>query len=624
LQWFVGPGAEVVAGLFTSPASDLTLQDLAVEIRDGVLAWLSDIKILSAEDVQLSTGQEAWTSTATAKREDGSALKISITTALNGGRAYTLFAFGEPDQFDERLQEVTQLADSLSLTAPKLYGIARDQSLVLAGGESTNPREYDPATTHGSGDKLAYSGLVSFDPQLNLVADLAAGWEISPDGKTYTFHLRPDARFHNGKPVTAQDVIYSWERAADPRTNSDTVLTYLGDIVGVKEKHDGQADSISGLKAIDEHTLQVTIDAAKPYFLLKLTYPTAFVVDRENVESDAEWYRAPNGTGPYRLARWDSFKSILYERNNDYYLEPAKIPYIIYQLFSGVPLRLYEAGDIDLSGVGGNDLARFTDPDEPLSKQLINGVSLCTGMIIFDNQQPPFDDPKVRRAFTQAFDRDKYIDIVLENDALPAQGTMPPGLPGYNLDLKAPPYDPDQARQLLADSKYGSAGTMPAIVFTTSGNGSDIGRHVAALAQMWQQNLGVTITVENIEPDKYTDLMHSGQHGQIFTGGWCADYPDPENFTDALFHTSAQQNQSNYSNPQVDALLEQARTEQDVAKRLTLYQQAEQQIVDDAPVIFTAHSLSHVLVKPHVKGYVLTPIGVPLERYLSIDASHMK
>jgi oligopeptide transport system substrate-binding protein len=247
--------------------------------------------------------------------------------------------------------------------------------LVLAGGESTNPREYDPATTHGSGDKLAFSGLVAFDPQLSLVPDLALGWDISPDGQTYTLHLRPDARFHNGKPVTAHDVVYSWERAANPVTNSDTVLTYLGDIVGVPEVRNGQANHISGLQVIDDHTLQVIIDAPQPYFLLKLTSPTAFVLDRANVESGPDWYRSPNGTGPYRLARWESFKWLLYERNDDYHLEPPQIPDVIFQLYSGSPLRLYESGEIDVTGVGGNNLSRFTDPDEPMSQELLNGAS---------------------------------------------------------------------------------------------------------------------------------------------------------------------------------------------------------------------------------------------------------
>ena len=138
---------------------------------------------------------------------------------------------------------------------------------------------------------------------------------------------------------------------------------------------------------------------------------------------------------------------------------------------------------------------------------------------------------------------------------------------------------------------------------------------------MWQQNLGVSITVENLEPDRYLDELYAGKHGQLFDQGWCADYPDPENFADALFHTGAQQNLGHYSNPALDTLLEQARVEQDVNHRIQLYQQAEQIIVDDAPALFTIHHLSYVLVKPYIQGYVLTPIDIALERYLWIDPS---
>ncbi len=623
IQWFVGPGGKVIAGILSGSAGNDSLESTAGQIRDAVLNGLTNIKMTSDEATSIN-GYEAWTSIVTAQRDDGSQLKVNITSILNGGQLYTAFTFGAPADFDAHADEIQQFLNGIETEKPRLFGLPRDQALVQAGGESRNPRNYDPATTHGSGDKLVFSGLVSFDPKLNLVPDLAESWDVSPDGKTYTFHLRSNARFHNGQPVTAADVVYSWERAADPKTDSDTVLTYLGDIVGVKDKRAGQADHIGGLKVIDDQTLQVTIDAPKPYFLLKLTYPTAFVLDRANVESGPDWYRAPNGSGPYRLARWESFKSMLYERNEDYYLEPPQIPYLIFQLYSGAPLRLYESGEIDVTGVGGNDLNRFTNPGEPMHNELLNGVSLCTGMIKFDNRQPPFDDPKVRQAFSLAFNRRQYIDIVQEGDALPATGVLPPGLPGYNANLQALPYDPERARQLLAESKYGGPAHVPPIVFTVGGHGSDIGRGVSALAQMWQQNLGISLTVENLDPNKYIDLINAGQHGQIFGGGWCADYPDPENFLDVLFHTGAEQNDGHYSNPEVDQLLEAARVELDVNKRLQLYQQAEQLIVDDAPVIFTLHGLDHVLVKPYVKGYVLTPIAVPLERFLSIDASQMK
>ena len=491
------------------------------------------------------------------------------------------------------------------------------QALVLAGGESTNPREYDPATTHGSGDKLAYSGLVAFDPYLNLTPDLAETWDVSSDGTVYTFHLRANAKFHDGRPVTAQDVVYSWERALSPALHSDTAPTYLGDILGADEMVRGGTQHVSGLRALDEHTLQVTIDAPKPYFLLKLTYPTAFVLDKANVESGQEWFRAPNGTGPFKLTEWQRFEQITYEANPDFYLGKPSIPTVIVKLFSGVGQRLYESGEIDMTGISYSSAERFLDPTEPLHNELVTGVNLCTGFVTFDTTQPPFDDLKVRQAFSMAFDRQKYIDVVLNGRALPAIGIYPPGLPGFNIALDGLPYDPERARQLLAESKYGK--DLPPIVYTDAGIGSSIGADVAALAQMWQQVLGVEITVENLEPNYYIDKIYAGEHGQIFGGGWCADYPDPENFADVLFHSGSLQNSGGYSNPKLDMLLEAARVEQDVSKRIQMYQQAEQIIVNDAPVLFTIHSLSYQLVKPYVKGYVFTPIDVPIERYMWLE-----
>jgi oligopeptide transport system substrate-binding protein len=274
---------------------------------------------------------------------------------------------------------------------------------------------------------------------------------------------------------------------------------------------------------------------------------------------------------------------------------------------------------VDIAGVPSFDVTRVTDPSDPLNKDLRSGVGLCTDYVVFDVNQPPFDDPKVRKAFTMAFDRQKYIDVVSSGVDLPAEGLYPPALPGHNPDLKPIPYDPAGARSLLAESKYGKPGAMPPIVYTTAGFGSGISPDVAAEVEMWEKNLGVDITVENLEPNKYQDEIFAGNHGQIFAGGWCADYPDPENFADVLFHSGAEQNNGHYSNPALDALLEKARVEQDVAKRIALYQQAEQMIVDDAPVLFTTHGISYVLVKPYVKGYVLTPISIPIERYLSLE-----
>lgn len=495
--------------------------------------------------------------------------------------------------------------------------IPLNQALVLAGGESTNPRQYDPHTTYGSGDKRIFSGLVSLDPQLRLTPDLAESWEVDPNGTTYTFHLRQNARFHNGRPVTAQDVLYSLERSASPELASDTALTYLGDIVGIRDYAAGQADHVKGLKVIDDHTIQITIDTPKPYFLLKLTYPTAFILDKENVENGEEWYRRPNGTGPYRLIEWARFERMVYEANADFYLGKPSIPYIIVKLYSGIAQQMYETGDVDIAGV--YSIERFTDPTEPLFTELHTGVSLCTSYVVFDVTQPPFDDVNVRKAFSMAFNRQQYLDVVWDGHALPAIGLYPPGLPGFNIALKGLPYDPAQARELLKQSKYGGPDGLPPIVFTNGGTGTYVSADVAALAQMWMQNLGVTITVENLEPNYYYDQIYSGNHGQLYNGSWCADYPDPENFADVLFHTGSAQNNGGYSNPALDSLLEAARIEPDVTQRIAMYQQAEQILVDDAAALFTVHHLSYRLVKPYVKGYVLTPIDIPIERYMWLE-----
>ena len=616
LTGFVSPDQTVFSYLYVFPAQASDTPESAIaDLSSSALTGLTDVQITSDAALSRADGNPAWSRVVTAK-SNGTELKINMTTILYGTRLFFVMTFGTPSAYDLYTNDVAALLDGMVFESPVVNGVNRSQALFLSGGESTNPRDYDPATQHSSGDKLVFSGLVSFDTSLKLAPELAEARDISADGTVYTFHLRTNAKFHDDRPVVAQDVIYSWERAANPATQSDTVLTYLGDILGVAEMHNGTADHISGLKVLDDHTLQVTIDAAKPYFLFKLTMPVAFVLDQRNVETGSEWYRTPNGTGPYKLTRWDNFQLMVYDANQDFYLGAPSIPQIVVKLYSGIDIRLFESGEIDMAGVYSSDVGRVLDPADPLHPDLYSGVSLCTDFVVFDVTQPPFDDVKVRQAFTIAFDRQKYIDVVNNGVGILAKGPYPPALPGYNLELQGLPYDPGQARQLLAESKYGGPQGLPPIIFTDSGIGNTAGVSVAAMAQMWQQNLGVTITIENLEPDKYYDLLYSGQHGQLFSGGWCADYPDPENFADVLFHTGAQQNTGNYSNPALDAVLEQARLEQDVTKRIQLYQQAEQIIVQDAPALFIMHEVSYELVRPNVKGFVLTPISIPLERYL--------
>ena len=497
-------------------------------------------------------------------------------------------------------------ADQSGPAAPR--GVDGDDAIFLLGGQ---PLTLDPAKTHGGPDGAlghVFSGLVTLDTELQVQPEVAAGWAIGEGGRLYTFYLRQNAVFHDGRPVTADDVVFSWERAADPATGSDTAQTYLGDIVGVAEKLDGRAERISGLRVINDYTLEVRLAEPVVAFLQKLAYPVAFVVDRENV-GRPEWEHSPNGTGPFKLQRWEDDEIIVLERHDDYYLEPAFAGHVVYDLGPGLSLARYEQDEIDLVGIGGSALERARDPNSPFYEELRTGVSMCTSTIGLNTRRPPFDDVRVRQAFNYALDKDLLITTFSQGNGVPATGSLPPGMPGSGSSNEGYPFDPERARRLLAEAGYGDGAELPTLTYTTSGYG-DVGGYVTAVITMWQENLGATIQPLVIEPFTYLDELYGGNVGHFYDGGWCADYPDPQNFLDVLYHSGSRQNIGGYSNAAVDALLEQARVEPDVATRLALYAEIEQMIVAEAPDVFVSHGLTAVLVKPWLEGYVLTPIGV--------------
>jgi oligopeptide transport system substrate-binding protein len=461
-----------------------------------------------------------------------------------------------------------------------------------------------------------FSGLVCFNSDLKLTPDIAERWEESSDGTIYTFHLREGVKFHSGKEVTANDFKYSLERACDPSTRSPTAETYLGDIVGVKERLQGKSKEISGVKVIDDYTLQITIDAPKAYFLSKLSYPTAFVLDKANVESGVSWWKKPNGTGPFKLREWQAGKLIILERNDLYYLEPAKLQQVVFYL-SGAPMPMYEENKIDVSPVFIGDIERALDPFNPLNKELSITPGFSLYYIGFNSAKPPFDDVKIRQAFSYSIDKDKIVELSLKGIVRKAEGILPPGMPGYNKDIKGLDFDVERAKQLISESKYGDVANLPPITLTTAGMGI-ASRIDAALVDMWQDNLGVNVEVRQLLPDRYfSDIMD--EKNEMFTYNWGADYPDPQNFLDILFHSGTQNNVGEYYNPEVDAMLEQAAVEQDPDVRLSLYQQAEQVMVNDAACLPIFFNVDYTLVKPYVKNLPLMPMWMPRLRYVTIE-----
>ena len=466
-----------------------------------------------------------------------------------------------------------------------------------------------------------FGGLVTLSLDYQPVLDLAETCSISEDGLVYTFVLRENAKFHDGKPVTAHDVKWSIERAAHPDTLSHTAETYLGDIVGVVDKLEGNADEISGLRAVDDRTIEFTIDAPKSYFLAKLTYPTAYVVDQEQVNDDGTWLEQPNGTGPFKLATYEIGELIVLERNENYHLGPPHIESVQMILSGGSAMIMYENDEIHLTGVGLDDLPRLLDPGDPLNPQLHRSPQDFDVFYIGLNvAEPPFDDAKVRQALNYAIDLQSIAENVLDGRVSPATGVIPPGFPSYTENLRSYHFNPDLARELMQESSYGDAlasGDFPRITLTISGSfGAAIPTYLEVILEQWRQELGIEVDIQQTEWATFLQDVNDKKY-QMFSLGWIADYPDPQNFLDVLLHSESQSNHTNYGNPEVDRLLEEARTERDRDRRFELYNQVEQMILDDAPWVWTWFSgEGYALIKPEVSDYFLLQMSIPKYRYV--------
>jgi oligopeptide transport system substrate-binding protein len=514
-----------------------------------------------------------------------------------------------------------------------LADLADEQVFILPGGD---PPTMDP---HLSGDATSaeyvveiFSGLMAYDRDLNLIPDIAESYQISDDGLVYTFAIREGAVFQDGKPIRADDFKWSFERACDPAVGSPTADTYMGDIVGCRAKLRGQATEVEGVQVIDDLTLQLTIDEAKGFFLAKMTYPTAYVLDRDTVESNPDWFEAPNGSGPFILDTYAPDEGvIILVRNDNYYREPMPIlERVIYVVNAALPaLTGYEEGldrlglqgvTYDAVPVGTANLSRVTDPNNALSNEFVSTNSLSVFYVGFNVNKPPFDDVKVRQAFNLALDKRRMVKLVFQDTVPVANGIVPPNMPGYqNPDLSDYEYDPDRALALIEESSYGDVADLPDITLYVSGGGGEVGPVVETVIESYELNLGLEINVEQVSwGDFLADLNKPETPYQMYQLGWIADYPDPQNFLEILFHSQSSQNHGHYNNPQVDALLDQARGEPDVEKRFGLYRQAEQMLLDDAAWIPIYFEVDNWLVKPYVQNFTDPPIKIPKFQYMSI------
>lgn len=480
------------------------------------------------------------------------------------------------------------------------------------GGE---PPTLDPAlaqdTTSNSIIQNVFSGLVGFDKDGLPVADLAEKWTVSADGKTYTFILKKGIKFHDGRELKAEDAAFSINRALDPDLKSEVAELYLGDIVGAKDVLEGKAETASGVVVKDEKTLEITIDAPKAYFIAKLGYPTSFVVDKNQVNTGATWTDKPNGTGPFKLDTWEHNSKLVLVKNPDYHGLKAKIDRVEYVMINEVSTELvmYEAGELDVAIVPPAEFNRVST-DANLSKELLIQPRAAIFYLGLNGQAwKPFQDKKVRQAFASAVDKQTLTDVVLNKTRVPATGMLPPGMPGFNPNLKGLPFDVAKAKALLAEAGYADPKKLPpglAIYTTTSETSKKIGEFIQG---QWDQNLGVKADIVNLEWGVFLETTNKGDVAPAYFLGWIADYMDPQDFLSIMLHSKSENNRTGWISAEFDALVEKADVEPDQAKRLQMYQQAEQIAVDESPWIFLFWGKAQFLQKPYVKDILRGPMG---------------
>ncbi|MCH7837736.1 MAG: ABC transporter substrate-binding protein [Chloroflexi bacterium] len=499
--------------------------------------------------------------------------------------------------------------------------------LRLRGGE---PITLDPhLTTDGTSALYVveiFGGLLTLDLDLQIQPDLAeeipteanGGKVVNADGTvTYTFRLRENLLFHNRTPVRAQDVKYSLERAADPTTQSLGAAFFLADIVGVLEKLRGEADEVSGVQVIDDRTIEITIERDLPNFLFKLTYPTAFVVNQQQIEQDDNWSRRPIGTGPYKLKKWDFGDLITLEANEEYHLGAPQVKTVRYRLL-GTSITLYEDDQIDVAGVGVDDLERVQDPLDPLNGEYSFGSQLSISYLGFNVNAPPFDDPLVREAFSMSINLEEIVSILFQ-DAIPAANSIVmPGLPAYSEDNQAPQFDPERALELLQQSSYWDTDALEGITVAEGGAGGSASSSLEVIIDNWRTHLGVEVTVEQSLAGEFFRNIEDGIY-QMYILAWIMDYPAEENLLNLHFDSEGANNYNGYENPSVDTLLREALIEQDAERRIALYQQAEQLILDDVPWFPLFFDRFHILVKPYVKVYPIPGGIVPRLRFVVLE-----
>ncbi len=474
----------------------------------------------------------------------------------------------------------------------------------------TTPTSLDPAKVQ-DGDTIdiiqqEFEGLVKWGEDNRVQPNLAEKWDVSPDGTTYTFHLKKDVKFSNGRVMTADDFKWCMERSCDPQFNSPTAGTYMADIVGVLDRLAGKATEVSGIKVIDANTLEIKIDKTRPYFLDKLTYPCSFVYAKEALSDPKQDMAKPAdmvGTGPFTMKEFVPDSIVILAANKGYHGGEPKLESIERPVIKDSQTRLnkYKTGELDMITLELQDLKAIkADPKLSPDIQLFERPAMYyLGMNC--DVVPALKDRRVRQALGMALDRDKIVTGVLGGINRRADAILPPSVKYLREKTNALPFDVTKAKALLAEAGFPDGKGFPELEFNYRDGRPDVEIVAQAIQQQLKQNLGINLKPQKIEWGAYL-AKHNSKKMQIFHMRWAADYLDPENFLSTLLASYGNENKVNYKNDAYDALCREADMTMDEKKRQELYAKAEDIVLQDAPFVPIYYQQDVELISKKVSG----------------------
>jgi ABC-type transport system substrate-binding protein len=474
------------------------------------------------------------------------------------------------------------------------------------------PTTFDPAMVEDGPTidvlQQVFEGLVQWSPDNKVVPCLAEKWDVSKDGLTYTFHLRPGVKFQDGSPVTAADVQYSLTRALKPALGSPVALNYLGDIAGAKELNAGKAPELKGVKVLDPMTVAITITKPKAYWIYTLTYPTGYVVSKAEAKTDAPLTAEDDakgaGTGPFRVTSYARDVKVVLAANPAYWDGAPKIAGIERPVVvdAGTRHDMYVKGDIDILQYESPGDFENDSKDSALKDQIKLFPRAATFYIGLNQQAfPAFKDVRVRQALAYATDKNKIVQVVFGGKRDVAEDILAKGIPGFDPAFKGLPYDPAKAKQLLAQAGHPNGAGIPPIPLYYRQSLPDLAKTVDLIRQMWSENLGLKIEDHVTE---YGAMLHQNDKNALecYHIRWAADYLDPQDYYSVLLRTGSSENHVVYSNPKYDALCDAADVSQNPAQRNALYRQAARIAAEEVPMIPLYYQQDVELIKPYVSG----------------------